>query len=139
MQKSVLIQLYNLNSQMSAKLDKMETRVGQLEHNNASLHTVPLSRAGVGAPPPTVEAEGLLNNGKVKLPHFKKLTNAKAPAKRPVAAAFNGEGTTMPGRTKYRKKLEMKTSTGTVVPTAGATLLTPMPSVCPPPSSMELD
>ncbi|KAF3052351.1 hypothetical protein E8E11_010580 [Didymella keratinophila] len=139
-QRGVVHELFNLNSQLYTRLTNMDVRVSQLEQHNASAQILSSSTADVGvALGTTLSAEGLLGTNAINTTpaqdHAKPVT--KISAKRPVAKAFSGEGTTMPGRTKYRKKLQLEIPDISATPTAGAGIPTPMASALQvPPSAL---
>lgn len=110
-QKSVVHELYNMNLQLHSRLSQLEARVGHLEHQDALSKTLSASTIDIGAIPVAVtNAQGFPNGHGTDITPAREASNAvqKTSAKRPVAKAFSGEGTTLPGRTKYRKKLELK-------------------------------
>ena len=88
----------------------MEARIGNLELNGAPGDTLPPPSEAVGAKLTALAKAGeLRKGGKAKAARFKKTLKQTTPAsaKRPVDAAFTGEGATTPGRARSRKKLEV--------------------------------
>jgi hypothetical protein len=121
-----------LNSQLYARLTDLDARVGQIEQHDASGQTLPASILGVGAAlGATPNPEGPLGGDSVDTTpaqgDVKPATRISA--KRPVAKAFNGEGTTIHGRTKYRKKLQLQIPDNPAASAAGVGIPTPMASV----------
>lgn len=132
MQKDVTSQLFHLNSQLCARLNDMDARVGRLEQNDTPVHTLSASTIGVGAAVGTaVDTRELLGGDMVNTaPAHNDVTPVTTiSAKRPIAKAFSGEGTTMPGRTKYRKKLQLQIPDNSAAGAAGVGIPTPMASV----------
>ncbi|KAF3041860.1 hypothetical protein E8E12_001110 [Didymella heteroderae] len=131
-QRGVVHEMFNLNTQLYARLTDLEARVGHLEHQGVPFQTLSASSMAVGAPlGAALNAEGLLDGDDTeKTPAQEDLMAEKnTSTKRPIAEAFSGEGTTMPGRTKYRKKLQLKIPKTVPVAASGACIPTPMPSV----------
>lgn len=125
--KGVVHELYNLNAQLYARLNDLDVRVGQLEQHKASGQNLSSSATYVG----TALSEGLLGTNAINTTPVKVDTRlvTETLAKRPVAKAFNGEDSTMPERTKYRKKLQLEIPDIQVAPAAGAGIPTPIASV----------
>ncbi|KAF1927025.1 uncharacterized protein M421DRAFT_93595 [Didymella exigua CBS 183.55] len=132
-QKDVVSRLFDLNSQLITRVNILETRVGQLEENNAPFHTLPNSNIGAPFAAP-MNASGLLDPRSTKaLPS--KVTRkqaTRASAKRPVAVAFTAEDSGNPGRTKSRKKLQLQIPEGVPPAAPGMGIPTPMLSVSDP-------
>ncbi|KZM28766.1 hypothetical protein ST47_g94 [Ascochyta rabiei] len=139
-QHVVISELADFNRHMHSTMHKLDARVAQLEHDNAYFRSIAASHAvpslPVQAPSGTVN-DGLPENNNrspfSRLSQKQKLDNSSA--KRPVADAFAAEGVTMPGRTKYRKKLQVNIPGKENGVPLGLGLPTPMPSALQPASS----
>lgn len=120
-----MTELFDMSQKLFAKVHQLDARVAQLEQGDAPLNPLTTSNIGIGM---TLAAAA---NGDIDSspPEDGMEPLSKASAKRSVAQAFSGEGVTMPGRTKYRKKLEVKIPGKATAHASGAGFPTPMPSV----------
>jgi hypothetical protein len=127
-----MLELFTGSQNTRIMMQRLEERVGLLEQNNALSSTLPPSTLCVGAPlTATADPGDLLDDSDTGPSPYRNDWKGvtKASAKRSVATAFIGEGTTLPGRTKYRKKLQLKIPETAPPPASGAGIPTPMLSV----------
>ena len=131
-QDSVIAELATFSYDVHSNMQKLDARVAQLERNDAYFRMLTASNAGPGVQPFfAVNDNRVLDDDKDGLPPAQTDTETVtgASAKRTVASAFEGEGVTTPGRTKHRKKLEVKIPGKAAGLAPGVGLPTPMPSV----------
>lgn len=130
-QDVVIGELVAFNHNMHSAMRTLEARLTQLERGNAHFLAPTASETDA------VHADRALTAKTVRVhadddcsvPEKNEQAFNKASAKRPVADAFATEGLTMPGRTKYRKKLEVKIPGKIFGGSSGVGLPTPMASV----------
>lgn len=110
---------------MHSVIDKLDSRVVELEHEIVHFRALAASYNNTDAH--TGSAALTLND---LVPTQNKIqTPVKTSAKRTIANVSSAEGLTMPGRTKYRKKLEVKIPEKLAGETSGVGLPTPILSV----------
>ncbi|KAF9693202.1 hypothetical protein EKO04_008857 [Ascochyta lentis] len=133
-QQDVISEMVAFNHYMHSTMQKLDTRVDQLERDNAHFRSTAASHAvpslQIQAAPKGTVNEGVPDGNEYSPLHEQSQGQklGKTSAKRVVADAFPAEGVTMPGRTKYRKKLQVKIpGKGNGLP-LGLSLPTPMPS-----------
>lgn len=128
-QHAAIAELTAFSQDMYTKMHGLDARVAQLERDNAHFKAV----GNVAAAPQLQAPEAAGNDSSApdgdgrSPPQVQKLV--KTSGKRSVANAFDAEGVTMPGRTKYRKKLEVKIPRKGNSGPSGLGLPTPMTSV----------
>jgi hypothetical protein len=130
-QEGVVAELVGFSHNMHTAMRQFDARVAQLERDVTHFRTLAASSAVTGAlPAPAPNGDPVPNAGSLSPPTQNDAEKAtKVSVKRPVADTFAGEGITMPGRTKYRKKLEVKIPGKTNVVAPGVGLPTPQTSV----------
>ena len=109
-QRGAIAELVQFNVDMHAKVHKVDARLTQLEGEVARLRTTASTTDASAARSALVLNSHAIPDVDGRSPPAQNGSKVpiKALAKRPIADAFAGEGVTMPGRTKYRKKLEVK-------------------------------
>ena len=130
-QDGVIAELVGFNHNMHSTVRQLDARIAQLECDITQFRTLTASSAVTRALPASApNGDPVPKAGSPGPPVQKDAKKAaKASTKRPVADAFAGEGVTMPGRTKYRKKLEVKIPGKTNLVAPGVGLPTPQTSV----------
>ena len=110
---------------------KLDARATQLERDVAYFRALAATNAGAGAQPALTAHSNAVSDADSPNPPAQADAeiSTRASAKRSVTNAFTAEGTTMPGRIKHRKKLEVKIPGKATGQAPGLCLPTPMPSV----------
>ncbi|KAF2629025.1 hypothetical protein BU25DRAFT_457280 [Macroventuria anomochaeta] len=130
-QHGAITELVGFNHNMHSAMHKLDARVAQLERDVAYFQTLAALNAATGTQPASSADGDAVPDGDNPSPSPAQIAakiTAKTSTKRPVADAFAAEGVTMPGRTKYRKKLEVKIPSKATGQAPGVGLPTPMPS-----------
>ncbi|KAJ4317463.1 hypothetical protein N0V94_004922 [Neodidymelliopsis sp. IMI 364377] len=103
-QHHVIGVLVEFNHDMHSAMERLETRIAQLERESTGFNEL----ANVHSGDASNDLEPTTNDCVPAPEQNEADTATKSSVKRPIANAFAAQGVTMPGRTKYRRKTEVQ-------------------------------